>query len=261
MYNRKKTLVAKDKCKCGDSKMVSSEFCSKCSNLASKDAASSRYICECGRPKWKDAEKCHICKKEKETNYHRYYWSSHDLCACGKPKGKESPRCRECHWAEKKKERDAKERFCFVCKVALTDKNWYPSNKRAGHFVCNKCHAASATVREKSRRKLGMSLKDEVMQAYGGMCKCCGESHLAFLTIDHIHNDGATHRKTISPSALYKWLKKEGFPQDDFQCLCFNCNFAKSRNPGGCPHEIERQQRAEKVASALEGAGGTNKSW
>lgn len=248
MPDRRKTTAEKDKCICGSPKMISSDFCKKCTDRKSNESASARYICECGRKKWKDADRCHVCKKEKETNYHKYYWSSHDLCACGKPKGKESPRCRECHWEERKKERDSKPRFCFVCKTPLTDDNWYPSNKKAGHFVCKKCHAGSATDREKGRRLRGQSLKDEVMQAYGGECKCCGEKNTAFLSIDHVHDDGATHRKTISPSVFYRWLKKNGFPQDDFQCLCFNCNFAKSRNPGGCPHEIERQQAALQVA-------------
>lgn len=249
MLKRKVPTMIKDKCSCGEPKLVSSEFCEKCSIRVSKERALLKSVCECGRPKWRDAEKCHVCKKEKETNYHRYYWSSHDLCACGKPKGKESPKCRECFWAEKKKERDAKSRNCFVCKVELTDENWYPSNKRAGSFICKKCHASSAASREKSRRKVGASLKDEVMKAYGGKCKCCGENNIAFLSIDHIHDDGAAHRTVISPSALYKWLKKNDFPKDNFQCLCFNCNFAKSRNPGGCPHEIERQRliQAESV--------------
>jgi len=73
---------------------------------------------------------------------------------------------------------------------------------------------------------------------YGGilpMCACCGEKHVEFLTIDHIKNDGAKHRKQIKGTSIYGWLERNDFPEG-FQVLCRNCNWAKCF--GNCPHDI-----------------------
>lgn len=65
-------------------------------------------------------------------------------------------------------------------------------------------------------------------------CACCNESDDRFLTVDHINNDGAEHRKSVSN--IYSWLVRNGFP-DGFQILCYNCNCAKGIY-GECPHKI-----------------------
>ncbi len=69
------------------------------------------------------------------------------------------------------------------------------------------------------------------------MCPHCDETILEFLTLDHVNNDGAAHRKELGwrkgGQALYPLLKKLGFP-DGFQVLCFNCNCGRGR--GVCPH-------------------------
>ncbi len=87
-------------------------------------------------------------------------------------------------------------------------------------------------------------LKTAAYAAYGGfVCKCCGETTKAFLTLDHINNDGAAHRETFTygSGALYRWLRNHGCPEG-FQVLCMNCNFGKRMNGGVCPHQ---QQPAE----------------
>lgn len=66
-------------------------------------------------------------------------------------------------------------------------------------------------------------------------CACCGEAVYGFLTIDHINNDGAAHRKAIGTN-LYSHLVARGFPEG-FQVLCFNCNLGRAANKGTCPHE------------------------
>lgn len=85
------------------------------------------------------------------------------------------------------------------------------------------------------RRRYDARLKRQAMLAYGGRCSCCGEDELIFLTIDHLDNSGAEHRRILGRGGarLYQWLKARGYPEG-FQVLCFNCNFAKSN--GGCPH-------------------------
>lgn len=82
------------------------------------------------------------------------------------------------------------------------------------------------------------NLRLEIIKEYGGKCKCCGENIPEFLTIDHIHDDGGIKRKLkeeVKGGSFYRWLKEHGFPKDNFQLLCMNCNFAKGHF-GGCPH-------------------------
>jgi hypothetical protein len=102
--------------------------------------------------------------------------------------------------------------------------------------ACSVVHNAKCTGRDKSR-------KLDAFNAYGGpRCNCCGDSIFQFLTIDHINNDGAAHRKLISKDgrsggALNCWLKRHGYPPG-FQVLCFNCNIGKHINGGICPHKV-----------------------
>lgn len=86
-------------------------------------------------------------------------------------------------------------------------------------------------------------LKQEVLSAYGNQCTCCGESRFEFLTLDHVNNDGADHRRAIakklgrvaSGHVLYYWAKTHGYPSM-LQVLCWNCNCAKHYF-GSCPHK------------------------
>lgn len=82
-------------------------------------------------------------------------------------------------------------------------------------------------------------IKKTIVSQYGGKCNCCGEQEIKFLSIDHINNDGAEHRKVIGRGKLYSWLIKNNFPKDNFQLLCFNCNVTKGFY-GICPHQITR---------------------
>ncbi len=83
-------------------------------------------------------------------------------------------------------------------------------------------------------------LKERALEAYGGpQCQCCGESYLAFLTIDHQNGDGARHRRQIGHHNLYTWLKSNQYPQDlGLRVLCLNCNYAR-RFGRHCPHTDE----------------------
>lgn len=104
-------------------------------------------------------------------------------------------------------------------------------------------------------KKSMLKLKREIMDAYGGACSCCGETELAFLTIDHIDGNGAEHRREMAAErnspwgqaghATYRWLRKNNFPEG-FQVLCANCNCGKHWNGGVCPH----QQMADEFFSA-----------
>lgn len=78
------------------------------------------------------------------------------------------------------------------------------------------------------------------MAAYGGaFCWCCGETRDEFLTFDHMHNNGAAHRREIGTAtqSLMIWLRRNNYP-NGFRVLCMNCNFAIGIK-GYCPHEKE----------------------
>ena len=97
--------------------------------------------------------------------------------------------------------------------------------------------AANREQALKAQRLSGRKLKDAAYAAYGGYrCACCGETIEAFLSIDHVNNDGAHHRRLVDRRKIYKWLARNGYPKD-FQVLCMNCNFGKARNGGICPHK------------------------
>jgi hypothetical protein len=90
---------------------------------------------------------------------------------------------------------------------------------------------------KEERKAYWDALTREVLAAYGDSCKCCGESEPLLLTIDHIANDGKQHRTEVGGShSFYLWLRRNKYPQDRFQCLCFSCNMGKFRNGGVCPH-------------------------
>jgi hypothetical protein len=72
-------------------------------------------------------------------------------------------------------------------------------------------------------------LKMDVFKYYGNKCRGCGEEDLLCLSIDHIEDNGAEHRKEQKIKAgrsTYRWLKKNNYPMG-FQLLCFNCNKVK----------------------------------
>lgn len=78
---------------------------------------------------------------------------------------------------------------------------------------------------------------DATFTAYGGKCQCCGESNRKMLSIDHVNGDGKAHRKALAGRNLHDALKRDGYPQDGYRLLCFNCNIASFRNGGICPHQ------------------------
>jgi ferric-dicitrate binding protein FerR (iron transport regulator) len=78
--------------------------------------------------------------------------------------------------------------------------------------------------------------RKEVLQQYGGICACCGETRWQFLAIDHIEGHGNAHRKMVGEGyQFYQWLRNNNFPKG-FRVLCHNCNTAIG-HWGKCPHQ------------------------
>lgn len=131
---------------------------------------------------------------------------------------------------------------CRKCNKKRAAKRYKESPEKC-RAVALKSYHKHREERLKQNKERDKERKDIVFTYYGGyVCACCGEDEETFLTIDHIENDGAAHRKAISGQnrqsgqRLYRWIVKNGFPEG-FQVLCMNCNFGKHQNGGVCPHE------------------------
>lgn len=125
------------------------------------------------------------------------------------------------HWRQKQTNKQ-----CTQCgKAALADRTY-----------CQLCLEKHRSVGLRARRELKMA----VFVAYGGpICVCCGEKNAAFLTLDHVNNDGATHRRLSgSTTTFYQYLKRLNWPKEpSLQVMCANCNWGKRVNNGICPHQ------------------------
>lgn len=130
-------------------------------------------------------------------------------------------------------------KLCSKCKTIKDDSDFYKNRARKDGLSCwcKSCGAnaqRSYIKRNKHKhnamhRKYNHRLKDLSFFAYGGYkCVECGEEREPCLTIDHINNDGARHRKLIGTSGqkIHRWLKKHNYPPG-FQVLCRNCNWIK----------------------------------
>lgn len=88
----------------------------------------------------------------------------------------------------------------------------------------------------KRRSERTFQLKLEMILAYGGMCSCCGETEIKFLTLEHLEGGGNQHRKEFSKaSRTWADLKKRGWPKGH-TILCWNCQMGKTHY-GICPHQ------------------------
>mgnify|MGYP001619274768 CR=1 FL=1 len=160
------------------------------------------------------------------------------------------------------------QRWCCSCETVKPEVEFFTIGRalstRTGrqyrNGACKPCSTRLATewrrkVPEKNRaftKKCVAKAKQEVFAHYSGSrepyCDCCGEWRMPFLTLDHINNDGAEHRRMLGqahgkgsggPAKTYFDLRKRGFPPG-FRVLCINCNAARGWS-GECPHEEARR--------------------
>jgi hypothetical protein len=119
-------------------------------------------------------------------------------------------------------------------------KNNYPSGFQV---LCYNCQFRKRLIEMKSetqthlkevRAAYARSIKIECLEQYGGCCCPCGEIDIDVLTLDHVSDDGAYHRRQLfgnqrlGGNNFYHTLRKSEFPNDPpLQVLCMNCNIRK----------------------------------
>jgi hypothetical protein len=115
------------------------------------------------------------------------------------------------------------EKRCTKC-GEIKSINMFTKNIRSKDGFGFQCKGCS----KERLREWNQLVKIECINHYGGCCLICGNMNIHHLTIDHINNDGASHRKEIKPHNLYIWLKHNNYP-NGFQVLCWNHNEEKYR--------------------------------
>ena len=101
--------------------------------------------------------------------------------------------------------------------------------------------------KESERIRIRLQIHDLKLETLSWICQgpptCCrcGMSDIRVLTVDHIFGNGHDHRKLVKgndSSALYRWLRQQGYPKelrDEFQVLCANCHLIKEAEETGVP--------------------------
>lgn len=139
------------------------------------------------------------------------------------------------------------EKWCGGCS-SLKDRSEFHRSTALADGLQVRCKACVKAYRVKNQERISASqrareirFKTKVIEAYGGRCVCCGETEYAFLTFDHVNDDGAEHRKSRKKYSthLARWAALNGYPKS-LQLLCANCNMAKQFSPDGCPHQAKR---------------------
>lgn len=76
-----------------------------------------------------------------------------------------------------------------------------------------------------------IKLRKQIISHYsnGSMACKCGENRSAVLHLDHINDDGKSHRARIGMGMkMYRWIVDNNYPAI-FQVLCANCNIIKQK--------------------------------
>jgi len=169
---------------------------------------------------------CSRCKLEKPIE--EFYFSTRDghqnVC-------KECKRATQRDYIARNKE-----------KVAQTKKEWYNRTRDERNAHRRKYCKANPDKMKKYVKNQQAHLREVIITGYGGKCECCGESEPVFLDIDHINNNGKLDRQRFNTCyrTFYRWLRDNGFPRNEYQLLCSNCNQGKRRNGGICPHQQKK---------------------
>lgn len=155
-------------------------------------------------------------------------------------------RCSKCatvkpidEYVRDRREPDGRVKWCRPCRAAYDRARYQnPAVRERQREMHRRWYAQRREVERARQRAANEQLRTEILVAYGQRCRCCGEATREFLGIDHVNGGGTRHRKSLRMTgrSFYLWLKRHGFPQDEFRLLCHNCDIARGHH-GRCPHE------------------------
>jgi hypothetical protein len=138
------------------------------------------------------------------------------------------------------REKEYKKEWALAHKdeLAQASHKWYLKNKEKSNQYSRNYyqeHKKRLQLESIKRRRI---LREKIFAHYGDRCTCCGETQKEFLSLDHINNDGAKHRRELGISTggnrFYLWVVRNNYPPG-LQVLCYNCNLSKEKY-GYCPH-------------------------
>jgi len=156
-------------------------------------------------------KQCFMCKRVFGRSLRNFY-------PCKTTKDRLRPECRQC----------AREKA----------NEWNRNNKARQLATYKAWRVKNPDKPRRYSREARMRMRAEFLAQYGHVCACCGESGEAFLTLEHKRGGGRSHRASVGGTTLQalRDLKRRGWPKDDYELLCMNCNWAK-RHSGPCPHQ------------------------
>lgn len=79
------------------------------------------------------------------------------------------------------------------CKIVRSTSEFskHPRGRGGLQSICTTCNRVYCQAYRQR-------IKQKVFDHYGERCACCGETERLFLTLDHVNNDGAEHRRSIN---------------------------------------------------------------
>jgi len=108
-------------------------------------------------------------------------------------------------------------------------KRYYEKNKDLVNERAKRFALENPKDTRKYMRTLRVKNREAALRQYGGenpKCKKCLLEDKRALDVDHIDENGSTHRRELGHYSIYAWLKKNNYPKG-FQILCRNCNWIK----------------------------------
>ena|ERR1039457_3999870 len=115
------------------------------------------------------------------------------------------------------------------CKpLLLSDKSRCDNCRKIYNAIGKKWYWAHRNEALAKFKQWATKLRKDVMEAYGCKCNHCDETNPFVLQLDHVNNDGYNERKEIKGTlAIYRKVRRLGYPKDRYQLLCANCNWCK----------------------------------
>ncbi len=84
---------------------------------------------------------------------------------------------------------------CKVCATKREKIRYHGSYKERSKMITRNWQKEHPERMRELNKASKLRRREKVFNHYGKKCACCGESIYEFLTIDHINNDGAKHKR------------------------------------------------------------------